>query len=133
MKKELADKIQAILKGTKPTEHAKDHIDVANRRLNSPELHKSYDISGDNDSEKSIDEPGVEFDFDNDEDDLEYIKHKMGMDDPKEVHKSDETKDKEEKEPAKFKKNKMSFSDYAKNDEIRRTHLRMAKIAKVQE
>lgn len=124
---ELVDAIHNVMKGTKPVDHAKHHSAVANKKVadvQSNVLNKSYDISGDLDKEKPIDVPGVEFDYDADEDDLEYIKHKMGMDTPGEKHEDDTEKDVIEKDPTK----KISFSEYVKNDDIRRSHLRRAKI-----
>lgn len=124
---DLIDSIHKVIHGVKPSDPAKHHINVANKKVDDVEanvLNKSYDISGDLDKDKPIDIPGVEFDYDADEDDLEYIKHKMGMDTPGEKHEDDTEKDVVETDPTK----KVSFSDYAKNDELRRQFLRRAKI-----
>lgn len=136
---DLADAIHSIMKGIKPVEHAKQHIDIANKKMANPdEIHKHYDISGDLDKDKELSKPGVKFDQDADEDDLEYIKHKMGMDTKGEVHKDDEKEDVIEKDPVAAGRHvdpgmstsnkRMSFGEYVKNDDVRRNHLRTSKI-----
>jgi hypothetical protein len=123
---DLLAAINSIMAGKKPAEHAQANIDVANKKIkNRDEIHKQYDISGDLDPDKDIDQPGVEYDFDADQDDLEYVKHKMGMDEPGVVHKDDTEKDVIEKDPT---KKKLSFSEFMKNQVMRRSHIRRAKI-----
>lgn len=136
---DLADAIHSVMKGVKPVEHAKQHIDIANKKIASPnEIHKHYDISGDLDKDKELSKPGVKLDQDADEDDLEYVKHKMGMDTKGEVHKDDEKEDVIEKDPLAAGRHvdpgmstpdkRLSFGEYAKSDAIRREHLRKSKI-----
>lgn len=99
---DLVDSIHKVMHGVKPVEHAKKHIEVANKKVadvQANELGKAYDISGDLNKNKPIDPPG-------------------------EKHEDDTEKDVVETDPTK----KISFADYAKNDEIRRSHLRRAKI-----